>query len=100
VILRKNEGHASLVYDRKFGVRRYTLHDVGTGVWGTGKNEVRVAVVTVHGRLTVSATVRVDRDGVTASPDLPAAVADDVAALLRKGRRMTVGEVIALETRR
>lgn len=96
MILRKDEKDASLVYDRTIGSKRYTMHDVGTGVWGHGRSEVRVGVVTVHGRLTVSATVCVDRGGVTASPDLPASVSQEVAALLRKARRLTAREVLAL----
>lgn len=93
--MRKREGDARLVYDCTLGGRRFTLHDVGTAVWGRGAREVRCAVVMVHTRsLTLSATVRVEAGSLVRDDGLPPAVAADVAALLLRGRRPSAEEVL------
>jgi len=92
--MRKREGDARLIYDRALGGRRFTLHDVGTAVWGRGAREIRCAVVMVHTHsVTQSATVRVEAGSLVQDDGLPPAVASDVAALLLRGRRLSAEEV-------
>lgn len=85
--MRTSERDAKLVYHREIGSRTFTFYDVSTGVWGKGRREVRVAVVTIHGgSMTKSATVRVESGAVFDSKDLPQSVNDEVGALLMGAR--------------